>query len=254
MQKVFQSCNQHIAKIEALLVFGILIFSLTASSQGTTYLVKAGEHPARVIPDTVQFQYPEFRKGILFLPMGEKSPVILLNYNLLYATIQLINEKGDTLALDESANIVEYVRIGSDLYFRDLKEGYFLVLSKDGPVKLVVRFRLNIVRRETVVNNGYGVSSGGSTSSRSARRSSENGLYLQNEDVYFRKDHDYFFLAPKNKIFKPTKTSLYKMYPDHKKAIQAFIAENNVNFSNESDLEKIISYCNSLTSASKPIE
>ena len=251
MQKVFQSYTQPLAK-KALLLIGALIFSLTAYSQGSTYLVKAGEHPARVIPDTVQFQYPEFRKGLLFLPMGEKSPVMLLNYNLLYATIQLINENGDTLALDESANIVEYVRIESDLYFRDSKEGYCLILSKDGPVKLVVRFRLNIVRRETVVNNGYGVSSGGSTSSRSARRSSDNGLYLQNEDVYFRKDYAHFFLAPKNKIFKPTKTSLHKLYAEHKKAIQTFISENNVNFDNESDLAKIISYCNSLTPATNP--
>ncbi|HMG90966.1 MAG TPA: hypothetical protein VK589_12960 [Chryseolinea sp.] len=224
MQKAFQSRTQLFAKIEALL-FGALIFSLTAYSQGSTYLIKAGKHPAKVLPDTVQFQYPDFQKGMLVLPMGEKSPVILLNYNLLYATIQLINENGDTLALDESANIVEYVRIESDLYFRDHKEGYCLIVSKEGPIKVVVRFKLNIVR-----------------------------LFLQNEDVYFRKDYDYFFLAQKNKLFKPTKTSLHKLYPEHKKAIQIFISENNVNFGNESDLTTLISYCNSLTSGTNPTE
>jgi hypothetical protein len=185
------------------LLFGSFIFSLTAFSQGSTYLVKAGEHPVKAIPDTAQFQYPEFRKGLLFLPMGEKSPVMLLNYNLLYATIQLINENGDTLALDENANIVEYVRIESDLYYRDSKEGYCLIISKDVPVKLVVRFRLNIVRRERVVNDGYSVNSSGSSSSRSARRPGDNGLFLRNEDVYFRKEYDYFFLVSKNKIFRP---------------------------------------------------
>jgi hypothetical protein len=249
MQKAFQFRRQLLLKIEAFLLFGVLTFFSTANAQSSTYLVKAGEHPARVIPDSVQFQYQNFRRGILYLPKGEKSPVMLLNYNLLSGTIQLIKENGDTLALDESANIVEYVRIESDLYFRDYKEGYCLIISKDGPLNLVERFKLNVVRRETVVNNGYGVSSGGSNSSRSARRSDGNGFIVDNEDVYYGKDRDYFFLTEARKLFKPTKASLYKLYPEHKKAIQTFISEENVDFSKESDLTKIVSYCNVLASS-----
>ena len=71
MQKSFQSRGQLVAKIGVLL-FGAVIFSLTAFGQKSTYLVKAGEHPAKVLPDTVQFQYPDFQKGFSCLADGGK--------------------------------------------------------------------------------------------------------------------------------------------------------------------------------------
>ena len=152
----------------------------------------------------------------------------------------------------QSANIVEFAKIDEDVYFHDFREGYFLLITKEMPVRLMVRKQWIIVRRETLVNNGYGVSTAESASTRSARRSSDDVYITSNENVYYRKESHYFFLGLKNKIYNATKSSLNKLYPEHKKAIQTFISENNVNFGNESDLAKIISYCNSLASGTNP--
>jgi hypothetical protein len=223
-------------------------FPFLSHGQDSTYLVKAGQHPAGVIPDSARFLYPQFRKGVLFFPKGVRSEVMLLNYDLLYSTMQLINSEGDTLALDESANIAEFVRIESDLYFRDMKEGYFLILTKDLQVRLMVRIRLTIFRRENVVNNGYGISTQESNSSRSARRSPDNGTILQYENVYFRKDYDYYLLGAKNKIYKANKSSINRLFPDNKQEINNYLSEGKCDFNSEHDLKQLITFCNGLSS------
>jgi len=239
-------------RLYIMILTAIVLPAIMVYGQDSTYLVKAGEQPAKVIPLKAQYQYPDFRNGILFFPKGKKSEILSLNFNILYSEIQFIDTKGDTVFLDANANIVEFARIDEDVYFHDYKQGYFLLLTKEMPVRLMVRRQWNIVRRETLVNNGYGVSTAESNSARSARRSSDNSYITSNENVHFKKESNYFFLGLKNKIYNATKSSLNKLYPEHKKAIQTFISENNVNFGNESDLANIISYCNSLASGTKP--
>jgi hypothetical protein len=111
----------------------------------------------------------------------------------------------------------------------------------------MVREQWNAFRRESVVNNGYGVSTAESNSARSARRSTDNYYIVSNDNVYFRKEHNYFFLGEKNKIYKATKSSLNKLFPDHKAKIHSFLSEHNIDFGSEADLKKVTEFCNALT-------
>jgi hypothetical protein len=216
-----------------------------------TYLVKAGEQPDKVIPSKDQYMYPEFLKGLLYFPQGKKSGVLLLDFNLLYSTVDFIDTNGDTLSIDEDANITEYVRIQSDLFFHDYKKGYFLMLTKREPVKLVVTKAWKIVRRDRVTNNGYGIGTGGSTSDWSSRRSPDNMHTNPNQNVVYHKETDYFLLAEKNKIYRATKSHLMKIFPDNKKKIQAYLEEHEVDFAKEEDLKPLIEFCDGLNSADR---
>ena len=87
-------------RLYIMILTAIVLPAMTVYGQDSTYLVKAGERPASVIPLKAQYQYQDFRNGILFFPKGKKSEILSLNFNILYSEIQFIDTKGDTVFLD----------------------------------------------------------------------------------------------------------------------------------------------------------
>src|SRR5688572_1794228 len=77
----------------------LLILSGRGTCQDSTYLVEPGVHPAKVIPVSKQFRYPEFREGRVLLSTGKQSEPLLLNYSLLYDAVMLIGANSDTVWL-----------------------------------------------------------------------------------------------------------------------------------------------------------
>ena len=201
---------------QILCVSVLLCFFTNGICQDSSYLVKPGIHPIKVIPFTARFQYPQFQPGFLYFSTGQKSEEFLLNYNLFAQQIQLIDPSGDTVGLDNKASIVEFVQIKSDFYFRDLKQGYFLLLTIEGSLKLL-------------------------------KRTIWNELIFPNGASSFQKKHDFFFLVPRpNRVYPADKSSLSKIFPNNKKAIKDYLAEHSIDFASESDLRQIITFCNRL--------
>ena len=201
---------------QILLLFALLSLYGSGICQDSAYLVQPGIHPVKVIPFTARFQYPKFEMGFLYFSTGEKSDEFLLNYNLFAQQIQLINANGDTVGVDNKASIVEFVQIQSDFYFRDLRQGYFLILTNEEPLKLL-------------------------------KRTIWNELVFPSGASSFQKKHDFFLLVPRpNRVYPADKSSLAKIFPNNKKAIKEYLSEHNIDFNSESDLKQIITFCNTL--------
>jgi hypothetical protein len=153
----------------------------------------------------------------LHFSTGQKSDEFLLNYNLFAQQIQLIDPSGDTVGLDNKASIVEFVQIKSDFYFRDLKQGYFLLLTNEGSLKLL-------------------------------KRTIWNELIFPSGASSFQKKHDFFLLVARpNRVYPADKSSLSKIFPNNKKAIKDYLAEHSIDFTSESDLRQVITFCNTLS-------
>lgn len=248
MQKVVVDSEKHMVGFILIICCVLSAVGVTGYCQHNSYVVKAGTHPSKAIPTGEQFQYPDFRDGYLYFTTGKKSDSMLLNYNLLYDAIMIIEKTGDTVALSRESNIVEFVQIQSDFFFQDAGKRYFLLLTTEDPLKLMIRSRWNIVSRETV---SY-TDSPGSPVEAHAQGTTVGGFVFPNEDVTFQKWVDYYFLGPQNKVYDVARSSLNKVFPDYKKSIKGYLSQNKINFTNESDLKMLTSFCNGLTSRKQP--
>ena len=224
-----------------------LVAAPWVSAQSNAVLVKAGDDVSKTIPKKEQLRYPEFQDGQLVYPQGKRSNVIKLNYNLLVGAMQFIDHKGDTLFIPEDSNIFKYVQINRDLYYHDFMQGYFEILTREDPIKLLGQTKWRIVRKEAVVNNGYGNSSSVSNTEYSSRRSDVN-TFVQNENSLFKKELYYFLLGRKDKIYKANKAGFVKAFAEYKKQVRLFFADEEIDFQNEGDLKKLLEFCNTLDS------
>lgn len=212
----------------------------------TTILVKAGEDASKVIPQKEQLRYPQFLPGRLIYPQNKKSEVLRLNYNQLHGAMQFIDQKGDTLFIAEDSNIFKYVQIGNDLFFHDFRQGYFEMVTREGNINLLSQFRWKIIRKEVVVDNGYGTSASVGGTEYSSRRSGDINNFVQNENTLFGKEWAYFLLGNKEKLYKATKSTFLKLFSDNKQEIQLYLKEQEIDFDKEADLRKLLEFCLSL--------
>lgn len=211
--------------------------------QQNTIMVMAGDDATKVIPLKERYRYSEFMNGRLFYPQNKRSELLRLNYNQLFGAMQFIDSKGDTLFIAEDSNIFKYVQVGNDLYFHDFRDGYFEMVTRSGDLKLMSQFKWKIIRTEIVVNNGYGTSASVANTEYSTRRSDDINNFVQNENTLFGKEISYFLLGNKDKVYKATKSTFLKLFPDHKQEILLYLKEQNTDFGEEEDLRKLLEFC-----------
>jgi hypothetical protein len=227
----------HYSKHLLLQVVLLLTLSGRGGCQDSTYLLDPGVHPAKVIPVSKQFQYPEFRKGRVLLSTGRHSEPLLLNYNLLYDAILLRETNGDTVWLDKT--LVQYVQIDADYYFSDLNQGYFRLVTMEGRLKLMIMSRWIIIGK-------YSLNAQWQSFETEQRPSRVEDFYFPSQYTRFARIDSYFFKSPTNDVHKSEKQALTKMFPDNRKAINRYISDRNVDFTKESDLKELVAFCNSL--------
>jgi len=66
-------------------------------------------------------------------------------------------------------------------------------------------------------------------------------------DIYCTKEEHYFFLDEENKSYLASATSIQKLFDDQRKKIKAYLTENKIDFKNQSDLIKLLKFCDDLT-------
>ncbi len=221
---------------------------LAFSQTYNTILVKAGEDPVKVIPWKERYRYPEFLEGSFYDPQVKRSQILKLNYNIFFNAVQFINSDGDTLFVDENSNMFKYVQISGDLYYHDFRAGYFEILTLEPSVKLLAQLKWKVIRKEIVVNNGYGSISSVSGTEYSSRRAGDIGNFVQNENALLGKDLSYFLLGKKDKLYKANKAGFIKAFSNHKQQIQLYLKEQDIDFLKETDLKKLLEFCNDLKS------
>ncbi len=65
-------------------------------------------------------------------------------------------------------------------------------------------------------------------------------------DRYYKRATTYFFIDGNNKLHKAIRPSVLKLYANHKKAINAYLDENKIDFTRERDLFQLLNFCNRL--------
>jgi hypothetical protein len=207
--------------------------------------IKADANITNAIPMTDRYRYPTFMTGTVVYRNGVAGAG-RLNYNRLLGEMQFIDPKGDTMALADEQNVA-HVLIGSSRFYVNPGKGCPEVIADHGAIKLAKQVVLKSVRTEKKV--AYGQSSGASSvatvqpysNNSSVHRIESTGDQMVNEEV------SYFIVDQNDRYFLINKSAIFKVLPKHKKAIEAYLKENSIQFTEETDLKKLIQFCSELS-------
>jgi len=216
----------------------LILFCHTASFsqvQIQTLIVRAGEDPFVVLPFGYRYLNKEYKDGRLGFQMGLQSNPYKFNLDLLTGKLTFINERKDTMAVQEDVT-VKYWYVGKDAYYHDPLEGYFKILAIDTLGKLASHVELI---HYVPTNIGYGTTKIRTTSIETA------GV---GKEQTFERTLRYVLIDNHGTISHLDKKELLMMFNPYEDKIKAFMKKNKTSFKKEEDLVKLFEYCHSLGS------
>lgn len=189
------------------------------------------------------YLYPEFQEGKITYDRGFTPQYSWnMNYNIYYECMSFINRKGDTVLLDNPPAL-KLVTIGENIFYLDKTYGYVEVL-KTGNLTLAVRHYF-LLKGEEIVQ-GIGGSGYDERERLIQQFSDERGKTSHFTRIYQR-TNTYFFIDHNNHAYPANASTLLRSVPDHRKELRKYVSRNDPNFGKLSDLETLVSYCNTLT-------
>lgn len=206
--------------------------------------VKSDTDINRAIPMSDRYRYPQFMAGSVVYRNGVSGGG-RLNYNRLLGEMQFIDNKGDTLALADEQNVA-HVMIGPTRYYVNSGKGCLETISEHGPLKLARQTVFKSMRSEKKV--AYGQSSGASSVATVQPYSNNSSVHRieATGDQMVKEETTYFMIDQNERFHLLNKNTLYKVFPKHKKAIEAYLNEQSIQFSQEADLQKLLQFCSEL--------
>ncbi|TDB62285.1 hypothetical protein [Arundinibacter roseus] len=228
--------------IYILFFMSALALNLQAQDRKETMRVKDGGKTDNQLFTQFKYTYDQFSDGIVRYRNG-RAPVAKLNYNMLLQEMQFLSPSGDTLSLDQEYSI-HAISIQNDTYVYNGKKGFLKILSNEHTVQLAVDNSLQVANVDKI--GAYGQSSGVSSiktfTSFSNGNSSISKLNIGGDVVYSVKRA--FFLVDQNDlIFPATKKNFLRLFPNHKEAIADYLKQNQVQFTEEEDLQRLMKFC-----------
>lgn len=226
-----------------MLLLVILTANKSFSQKPKEVVIKPGDNPGDTFPIKDKYRFQEFQDGYIITPEGKRTRTMRLNFNLFSELPQFIDERGDTLFVDE--HIVKYVNIKGTLYMRTSSKKYYEIIFNSNAVKLATTKYWKMTRIDTPYDHPEG-----GTETMSISRDMSNQVYsnkhakmIRNEYTVYRKDSMYYFITDKAKVYKATEANLTKLFPGGKKKISEHVSQNRTDFDKEEDLRLLFEGC-----------
>jgi hypothetical protein len=228
-------------KAIGVILSSILFLTTCLSAQkNKPFTVVAGTRVEDCIPFQEMFRYPEFIEGNIFFKNGATA-VTKLNYNFLLGEMQYIQLK-DTLSIANDKD-VKLIVIEEDTFYFD--KGYLeQIYSRNIKVALKQYFKLKEIQKK----DSYG--SAGSNSATDSYSSiiadGQSYKLIANHDRIYQKVMEYYLLTSSGEFVTFTRKKAIQLFPQNKKAIEAYLKSNRVDFDSREDLIRFARYLSSL--------
>jgi len=221
-----------------LLPLFVLAFCCREHAQDSTIILKAGMSINESLSIKNLYEYSQFIYGKVFFKPGDSSSG-RLNYNRLLDQMQFIDFKGDTLNIADPGTI-KSIRINNDLFYYD--EGYVKLIKDSNTIKLAAKQTLRVVNKEKT--GAYNMPSSTSAIDSYGSYMSEGKMYklVPREDIVLKKQTQYYFGDKFNHFILANKKNLLRLYSKQNVSLNAYLKENNVDFTSQEDLEKLLQY------------
>ncbi len=220
----------------------VLVCCCSAHAQDSTIIIKAGTGFNESVSITALYEYPQFVYGRVFFRPGDSSGG-RLNYNRFLDEMQLIDFKGDTLNL-ANAGTIKFIRINNDLYYYD--NGYVKIIKDNNTIKLAAKQTLREAGKNKIGAYNMASSASAIDSYGSLVINNKNYNLTPREDITLIKKTEYYFGDKYNHFFLANKKNILRLYSKQNVMVTAYLKENNVDFNNREDLEKLLQYLTNL--------
>jgi hypothetical protein len=234
-----------IFKVTATLWVALTICGPSWAQSREFYVVRAGRNPSWSIPDSAEFKFAQFTSGYIVLKDDKRTEDMSMNFNQLFVSPVMIKAPGDTVMI--GSDIVKSVWIGKS-NFVFIRDKYYELLTFAEPVKLAKQHFLRLFRTELVDSHG-GVSTARTSQAIRGRRPPGTPTLLNeisaNTQNSFKFQTDFYFIGPDGEAESAKKSSLLKHYKSKKDRIDTYIKDQKIDFKSESDLLKLMEFCQS---------
>lgn len=197
---------------------------------------------AEVIKPELQYIFPEFRHGRVFLK-DKKVIDCQLNYNFLLDEVHFIDVNGKKMALANLHDIL-YVSIDNRIFI-STSDGYFEVVEPGG-ISLVYKWICNIIEKGK--EGALGITSDAPSIYQMNQISFDARnwkLDVDKEAVVSVEVIPYLKVKSKCIPVKGAK-DFFKAFPGKSSGIKLYMNQSPVDFKREEDLRRLTRYCNSL--------
>ena len=241
-------------KCPFLLITLPIIFSFPSLAQEKKhYIVRPGDIIIERIPEEGRYRFDDFRNARVFF-VNNSSASGLMNYHLLYGEMQFVDSSGDTLSLANESLLRKVSFESTDYYYDSENKRYLELLAGGDQLKLTRHLMMRLLEHDVKSMDGY-VSTLDPNMSRVVydldNRVHETTLLKFFESraqhpMLFSPHEEYYFVDKNNIVWPVKKSSLRRIFPDHRRALGDFLSEEKTNFSRKADLEKLVNFCNRL--------
>lgn len=184
------------------------------------------------------FLYPSFIPGVVEYKNGQRFKSAM-NYNKANGTIEFIDEKGDTLSMNNEESIA-FINISGDKFIygpmclQIIKGNEKLALLKHETVKIADKHK----------TGSYGIPNSTGTIE-SIDRLDTRGNYNQieiNENLLISKVTTFYIEDEKGEIFVASRKNVLNNFPKKEDAIRNYIKANNIDFSKEDQIVGLVDF------------
>jgi hypothetical protein len=219
------------------------------SQKVESFKVPAGSTVDDAVPYEKTHLFPEFQKCQIRYIDG-KSSLAMINYDLLAQKVELISVKKDTGYLNINFSIRQF-DFDNETLLNDEKFG-IIEAGKDTTYPMLgFQKKIVVISVDAGSNNGYSSSVDPSTSNTTVRLSRYPGRRdvkeeMGNSNRLVKQEVTYFFIDRNHRVYPSQASNIYKILPRYKNEVRDYIKEEKIDFKEETDLKKLISFCQSL--------
>lgn len=241
-----------------LLLIGCLVTGLWQNivlAQSTKFFrVETGEVPVHVLSKEARYRFTDFQHGKVTF-YNNRTATVKLNYNRLYQEMQFIDRKQDTLSIVDNPPVKEVLINEVRFYFHP-EYGYLEEIADFENCKLAGSHRLQLVRDEDLgssssIDGFFGRSGAGNPIPPSLninRALTEREFYRKpaSQPLTLASLTTYYLMDFNQRWYLAQKSSLKRVFPDHRESVEQFLEENKVNFNDAQDLTELLRFCSQL--------
>ncbi len=242
-------CVKHLI----LLVTFILLAISVSAQENQHFIVRPGDIIIDRIPLTNRYRFEQFRRARAHF-VNNATASGHLNYNLLYGEMQFIDPTDDTVSLANEQMLEKISFEDTDYIFDPENNRYLEVLAGDQHIRLTRHLRMRLLEHDVKSMDGY-VSTLNPNLSR-AVYDLDNRVHQTTLREFFESraqhpmlfsTHEVYYFVDKNNVAWPVKkSSLHRIFPDHRREISDYLSNHTIDFTSKEDLIQLISFCNQL--------
>ena len=219
--------------------FLLLYVNNNFAQDSTKIFIKADQLISEVLTPEKIYKYPKFSPGKIIF-RDKTSTEALLNYNYLNAEIEFINPKSDTLAIANHQMLnIQRIILNKDTFYYD--NGYLQQVLQTPVGRIAKRQMLVISRRDKIGAYDQPTSTTNVESLIVFRDyfGSVTPTLRVHENITMKYMNQFFFSDEYNSFLPASKKNLLKLFPSKRTIINNYLKENNVDFRNSDQLQKL---------------